>query len=83
MINGRRGIPIEGGLFYPAPNGGKITRRMVIQVTDATDDHAGIHVSKPSVEKAPNARTRDNHFQVGHDKSLGGEHAGHSIWGGG
>jgi hypothetical protein len=73
MINSCRAIHIGDLLFVPAPNGAKITRRMVIQVIDPSHDHAAIDTNKPTVEKATNPGSGNNHSKVRYDKSLGGE----------
>jgi hypothetical protein len=64
----------------PLPHGGKIARRMVIEVIDPSDDQAVIDADEPSPEKSSRSSSGNNHLEMRQDKSLGGELQGLSIW---
>lgn len=78
IIHSSRDIWIGDLLFRP--HSGKATRRMVIQVINIPDDHTIIYVYKPSAKESSSAGSGHNHSEMGHDKSLGGELYGPSIW---
>jgi hypothetical protein len=71
MVDSRCVIFPEGELlFEPAPNGGKIAWRMVIQVINSSDYQPAIDENEPFVEKTSNASSGNNDLRCGRIKAL-------------
>jgi hypothetical protein len=63
-----------------APHGGKITRRMVVQIVDPTNDKVLVDSDTPTTGKSAVAGSRDDHIEVRHDECFGRVLEGPSIW---
>lgn len=67
-------------LFYPRPDGGEHSRRVVIDVIDPSHNQAVIDSNKPFAKKPTRAGSGNDELQVRYDESLGGESNWPTIW---
>ena len=81
MINRSRYVIWDGEfLFAPLPKRSKNSRRVIIKIVDALHDKHVVNLHNPSAKKSHNASGGHNQLEVWHDKSLGGELNGPTVW---
>jgi hypothetical protein len=64
----------------PGPHGGKVTRRVVVQIIDPTNDKILVDSDTPTTGKSAVTGSRYDQVEVRNDECFGGVLEGPSIW---